>query len=102
LKKIGKRVEVVNDREVPARLTFLPHANTIKTVKNRRLKEFDVLIVVDCGDLGRIGRVAELLNQKHFIINIDHHITNTNFGALNLVFPDASSTAEIIFDLLQY
>jgi phosphoesterase RecJ-like protein len=41
------------------------------------------------------------LAESPFVINIDHHASNSRFGSLNLVIEDASSTAEIIFDVLK-
>ena len=56
---------------------------------------YDVAIVVDCGDLNRIGKVQNLIQKDKALINIDHHITNDLFGSLNWVKPMASSTAEV-------
>ncbi len=60
-----------------------------------------VLVAVDCANESRLGRDAErLLAGARFVINVDHHHDNTRFGDVNLVRPDASSTAEILRDLL--
>jgi phosphoesterase RecJ-like protein len=60
-----------------------------------------VLFAVDCANEGRLGRDAEtLLAGARFAINVDHHHDNTRFGDVNLVRPDASSTAEILRELL--
>ena len=40
-----------------------------------------------------------LPDPKPFIINIDHHVTNTQFGDINLVEPKATSTTEILYQL---
>lgn len=61
---------------------------------------YDLTIVLDSGDLKYAG-VAEFFQadsrKKSLIINIDHHHTNQMFGDLNLVDPQASSTAEILY-----
>ncbi len=47
-----------------------------------------------------MGRAfSDLGGQKPFIINIDHHVTNTQFGDINLIEPQATSTAEILYRL---
>jgi phosphoesterase RecJ-like protein len=47
-----------------------------------------------------MGRAfADLTGPKPFIINIDHHITNTRFGDINVVDPQAASTTEILYKL---
>ena len=58
-------------------------------------------MVVDCGDLNRIGKVQSLLKSDKPLINIDHHITNDSFGVLNLVCPKLSSTCEVLFELFK-
>ena len=54
---------------------------------------------LDCGNLER--NPAEALRRPGMhILNIDHHHDNTRFGTVNLVVPDASCTAEIVWDLM--
>jgi phosphoesterase RecJ-like protein len=56
------------------------------------------VIFLDCGNIDRIA--AEELRGGAHLLNIDHHHDNTGFGTLNLVEPDASCTAEIVWDLM--
>lgn len=65
-------------------------------------ENYDLLIVLDSSDLVHAGgdRILAGLPKKPFIINIDHHATNKNFGDINLVLPDAASTSEIIYQIL--
>jgi phosphoesterase RecJ-like protein len=58
------------------------------------------LCALDCGNEERIGN-SGLLEAAPSIINIDHHSDNSRFGDVNLVDGEASSTAEIIFFILQ-
>ncbi len=58
------------------------------------------LVAVDCGNAERIGN-DELVRQASRIINIDHHSDNPRYGEVNLVVGDASSTAEIIFFIME-
>ncbi len=63
----------------------------------------DLVIAVDCGDQMRMGKVgAAAIADGAPLINVDHHITNTFFGQVNLVDTDAVATAEIIFDWLPH
>jgi phosphoesterase RecJ-like protein len=59
------------------------------------------LCALDCGNAERIGN-GGLLKAATTVINIDHHGDNTRFGDINLVDGDASSTAEIIYLVLEY
>lgn len=61
----------------------------------------DLAIALDCGDEGRLGSVwADRPAPKPFLINIDHHVTNTRFGQLNWIDPTSASTAELVLELI--
>ncbi|MFA5287631.1 MAG: bifunctional oligoribonuclease/PAP phosphatase NrnA, partial [Candidatus Omnitrophota bacterium] len=61
--------------------------------------DFDCMVVLDCSDLTRTGEVYKLNKDNKPVINIDHHISNSNFGTLNLVDTEASSASEIVYSL---
>ena len=56
------------------------------------------VVFLDCGNIDRNS--ARVLRDGVHLINIDHHHDNTHFGTLNYVVPDASCTAEIVWDLM--
>jgi phosphoesterase RecJ-like protein len=58
-----------------------------------------IAVFLDCGNIDR--NPAEALKVAPTILNIDHHHDNTRFGTVNLVMPAASSTAEIVWTLLE-
>jgi phosphoesterase RecJ-like protein len=60
-----------------------------------------VLIALDCANESRLGPDPEILVSARLVINIDHHHDNTQFGDINLVVPDASSTGEVLRDLFR-
>jgi phosphoesterase RecJ-like protein len=57
------------------------------------------VVFLDCGNVDRSS--ASALREGRHVLNIDHHHDNTRFGTLNHVVPDASSTAEIVWDLMR-
>jgi bifunctional oligoribonuclease and PAP phosphatase NrnA len=59
-----------------------------------------VLIALDCANESRIAD-PEVLGRVPLSINIDHHHDNTRFGRINLIVSDASSTGEVLRDLMQ-
>lgn len=65
-------------------------------------EKYDYAFILDSPNVSRIGEygleLLERVNQNN-IINIDHHATNENFGAYNLVYPQCSSTCEILYFL---
>ncbi|MCM8818084.1 MAG: bifunctional oligoribonuclease/PAP phosphatase NrnA [Candidatus Omnitrophica bacterium] len=98
LKKIGKKVEIINQDRIPAIFKFLPFSEVIKTVSNEEeAKNFEVGIVIDCGNLDRAGKIKKIIKKLPFIINIDHHLTNSQFGNINWIDPSFSSTGEMIY-----
>jgi bifunctional oligoribonuclease and PAP phosphatase NrnA len=61
-----------------------------------------VLLALDCANETRLGRdYEELLANARLVVDIDHHHDNTRFGDVNVIIGDASSTGEIVRDLLR-
>jgi phosphoesterase RecJ-like protein len=56
------------------------------------------VVFLDCGNIDRNS--ASVLRDGRHLLNLDHHHDNTCFGTLNHVVPAASSTAEIVWDLM--
>lgn len=100
LSKIDKNITLYNESSIPAVYRFLPRVDMIKKSINPD-DVFDTAIILDCGDLQRIGTMASKVNNIPAIINIDHHISNNRFGNFQLIDASASSTAEIIYRLIK-
>jgi len=98
LKKLNKKVEIINQDKLPALFKFLPYSKKI-TVFNEKGKyqDFEVAIVVDCGNLERAGKTKKIIEKVPFVINVDHHITNSEFGNINWINPSFSSSGEMIY-----
>jgi bifunctional oligoribonuclease and PAP phosphatase NrnA len=60
-----------------------------------------VLVTLDAADVGRLDGLSHLVERSEAVICIDHHRTNPGFGTVNLVDPDASATAELVFRLIE-
>ncbi|HXP28549.1 MAG TPA: DHH family phosphoesterase [Solirubrobacteraceae bacterium] len=56
------------------------------------------VVFLDCGNIDRNS--ASVLRDGTRLLNIDHHHDNTRFGTVNHVVPDASCTAEVVWDLM--
>jgi phosphoesterase RecJ-like protein len=104
LRMVGERLaiptEVVMADPVPTYLQFLPG---VEAVLSAPAFEPDVAVIVDSGDLARIGSLATSHAEwlaKSRIVNIDHHVSNPGFGAVNHVDADAASTCEMVTLLL--
>jgi bifunctional oligoribonuclease and PAP phosphatase NrnA len=58
------------------------------------------VVFLDCGNIDR-NPVQAVKGDDTHILNIDHHHDNTYFGTVNHVAPEASCTAEIVWDLMK-
>ncbi len=94
LKELGKRVVVVNVSELPYNLDFLP---AIERVQKKLPSWSDLWISFDSGSFDRLG----IEEKEAFLINIDHHRTNTMYGDINIVDPDAAATAQVVYELFE-
>jgi phosphoesterase RecJ-like protein len=56
----------------------------------------EVMVTFDCGSLDRLGDLAEPARRAGQLIVIDHHVTNTLFGTVNLVDPQAAASAVVV------
>ena len=91
----GKETQMVLSDGLPASFRFLSGS---EWVKKQPEGDFDLIISLDISDPPRAGYT---LNDKTVNINIDHHITNLEFGEINFVDPEAVATAEIVAEHLQ-
>ncbi len=95
LKEMNKNVKVFNaSKPLPMYLDFLPNFN--KVVHNLP-KKIDLMISFDCGSFDRLG----IDEKPEFLINIDHHISNTNYGDINIIDPKAASSSQVVYNLLK-
>jgi len=97
-------VPVVSDGQLPRNLEFLPGIERVKIYGRDELPRYDLLCLVDCSDRRRLGAFyadePSRVDGTVPIVNIDHHVTNDRFGVVNVVFPNAASTAEVVADLI--
>lgn len=85
--------------EIPPVFSFLKNADKIINDSPDR-PAFDLFICLDCGDARRLGPNAKYFESAAKTVCVDHHISNSSFADENYIFPDASSTCELVFDLL--
>lgn len=105
LQSQGKKVVMVNQDETPSRYSFLDPQKRIRRIDRvkRSLEDFDpdLILVLECSNLHRVGELRDMIPSRAMIINIDHHPDNSLFGSVNYLDPEASSTGEIIYRLFR-
>lgn len=105
LSQFDIRAEVlVTDGEIPFSLEFLPGVDDALLYGVDDLPEYDLLLLADHSDRTRAGAFYRDDNSRTNgdipIINIDHHVTNDEFGVVNIIEPTAASTTEVLTDVL--
>ena len=100
IKKLGK-IPVVLLESYPARYNFLGMHEYVKFDTYEDIKP-DLFICNDCGTKGRLGQVEAVFDKCENTVVIDHHIINDGYGKINYVKAHASSTCEIVFDIVEF
>ena len=100
LKKMAKNVRFILQDKYPDSVKFLNEINIVEQYDENNEYKFDLSICVDGATDDRLGKAKELLKNR-FVINIDHHISNTLYGKLNYV-EEISSTSELIYKFLKF
>jgi bifunctional oligoribonuclease and PAP phosphatase NrnA len=101
LRELGKDAVMYLFGEVPLprEYRFMALDGLVRTLPDDVSER--VLLVVDAANESRLGpEHRQLLDDAPLVIDIDHHHDNSRFGDLNLIVPDASSTGEILRDVL--
>ena len=83
---------------LPAEYKFMPLEEVRRELPDD--VEERVLFALDCANESRLGPGQEAIDRAPLVLNVDHHHDNSRFGNVNLVVADASSTGEIVRDLL--
>jgi phosphoesterase RecJ-like protein len=98
LRKMGKTVTVACNDHVSGTFDYLPGFSELTA---KLPTDEELLVFIDGSSADRFGPAFDpLLFAGRPVLEIDHHVTNENFAPLNLVDPQAASTAEIMYRLI--
>ncbi|SHI89019.1 DHH family phosphoesterase [Parasporobacterium paucivorans] len=84
---------------LPQKFLFLPGAESVDSSYGDE-SDFDIFIVLDTSDHERMGKSVKYFAGASATLAVDHHISNELFAEENILIPDASSTAEVLYGLL--
>ncbi|HIZ06751.1 MAG TPA: bifunctional oligoribonuclease/PAP phosphatase NrnA, partial [Candidatus Eubacterium avistercoris] len=85
---------------IPNIFKFLKSSDEIKAPGTEK-KEYDLFLAQDCGDAARLGAAEHYFHEAKKTVCIDHHKSNGAFADINYIYPEASSTSELIYDLIE-
>ena len=100
LRNLGKRAWVLIPPPLPTMYEWLPGYDQIV---DRPPPGADPHLVFffDAGNMERSGDVVEHIAHHATIVNVDHHLSNTRFGHVNLIDPEASAVGQIVIRMLE-
>jgi len=99
LESLNIKTTLLNESAISDNYSFLPKSETIVS-RMEDVREYDAAVILDCGEIERVGKFAAAIQSIPQVVNIDHHVTNTMFGGYQLVDTKACATAEILFHLI--
>ncbi len=97
LHEVGKTCVPACADTAPRMLAFLPGIEMLRNTLDD--EDFDLVIALDAGELARFGSLYErhrAFLDSATILNIDHHISSSGCGRVNIVDPMAAATAELL------
>lgn len=100
LKEMGKENVDVIIPEYPRTYTFLPNVDKVKKEGNE--EPYDVAIALDSATIKMLNGWSNYFESAKTKIVIDHHGTNTMYGDLNYVNPDAPACTQILLTIFEY
>ena len=99
LKQIGKEPELIIP-EFPRVYNFMPNADKVK--KEGSFQNYDLAIALDAATIKMLNGWSNYFETAKVKIVIDHHGTNTMYGDINFVNPDAPACTQILINIMDY
>jgi phosphoesterase RecJ-like protein len=102
LRAFGAQPVIANGTGIPERFAFLvPEGADESGRAGKEIARADVIVVLDISDLARLGDLAGAVRDRHVpVVCIDHHVSpGTLPEGPRLVAPEATATAELVYDL---
>ena len=100
LEQKGKEVTVFVDDDINKSLSFIPGVDKVQRPEVGVIVEADLFVVVDASSFDRVGICNEVVKAP-VLLNIDHHISNTEFADYLYLDAEAAAAGEIMCDLFE-
>jgi phosphoesterase RecJ-like protein len=100
LEQKGKEVTVFVDDDINKSLSFIPGIDKVQRPEAGVIVEADLFVVVDASSFDRVGICNEVVKAP-VLLNIDHHISNTEFADYLYLDAEAAAAGEIMCDLFE-
>ena len=101
LKDCGKEVTAWNEEGSTFKFHYLPN-HDIVTIPSKAPQRFDIFVALDTSVKNRLGIVLDSIALGTPLLNIDHHVSNQNFGDINYIDPTAPATGQILVEFFRH
>ncbi|HEY3195848.1 MAG TPA: bifunctional oligoribonuclease/PAP phosphatase NrnA [Candidatus Dormibacteraeota bacterium] len=101
LRSAGKHVWVLIPPPLPQMYAFLPGFGEIRDEPPTNVDP-ELIFFFDSGNLERSGSSVKRIASHATIVNIDHHPSNSRFGDINVIDPEASAVGQMVMDMLDH
>jgi phosphoesterase RecJ-like protein len=101
LRDCGKEVTAYNEEGATSKFHYLP-CHEIVSQPPATPQKFDVFVALDTSVKNRLGTVNKAIAPGTPVINIDHHISNENYGDVNFIDASAPATGQILLEFFQH
>lgn len=92
-----KKCDMTTVSKIPETYEFLPYIKNVKSIEEFDLsREYDLVINLDVAAPDRCANALTLFQKAKNTVVIDHHETNTGYGNINIIIPEAAATAEVL------
>lgn len=86
--------------EIPEWYDILPETDQVRKECTKE-RQYDLFISMDCADIRRLGDAMKYFQSAKRTLCYDHHVSNPGYADVNYIFPDSSSTSEVIFHAME-
>ncbi|MFH1066571.1 MAG: DHH family phosphoesterase [bacterium] len=99
LRAMNKAVRFFSADGLPLAYRFLPEGNLVECPPASP-PDCERIVVVDTSTQERVGSVFQTWNRQ-VDINLDHHVSNTRFGLINIIRPDLAASALLVQEIIE-
>ena len=99
---IGKTPTAVIIGKTPETYSFMNFIDECKSnTEIDKTKKYELAVAVDIAAKDRMFDMQDVYFNAQTTVNIDHHITNNNYGNINIVDGEASSAGEVVYGIVK-
>jgi bifunctional oligoribonuclease and PAP phosphatase NrnA len=102
LRRLGKRAHVLIPPPLPEMYAWLPGFDGIVDVPPSGVPEAPLVLFFDAGNMERSGSAVRHIADSATIVNVDHHSSNSRFGDVNIINPQASAAGQMCLHMLDH